>query len=112
MESLYYYADIGKAASEICRVLQPVGLFVTVVDLYKENPPTHQWIETLKVPVHCWESKITVGLLRKPALKIFVMSDFWIRGLFPMITREEASRVGDLLSIAGIVSLMLTAEKR
>ncbi len=51
MESLYYYADIGKAVSEIGRVLKPGGLFVTVVDLYKENPPTHQWIETLKVPV-------------------------------------------------------------
>lgn len=51
MESLYYYADIGKAVSEIGRVLKPNGLFVTVVDLYKENPPTHQWIETLKVPV-------------------------------------------------------------
>ena len=51
MESLYYYADIGKAVSEIGRVLTPGGLFVTVVDLYKENPPTHQWIETLKVPV-------------------------------------------------------------
>ena len=51
MESLYYYADIGRAASEIARVLQPGGLFVTVVDLYKENPPTHQWIETLNVPV-------------------------------------------------------------
>ena len=51
MESLYYYADIGKALSEIQRVLKPGGVFVTVVDLYQENLPTHQWIETLKVPV-------------------------------------------------------------
>ena len=51
MESLYYYADIAKALSEIARVLEPGGLFVTVVDLYKENPPTHQWVETLNVPV-------------------------------------------------------------
>ena len=51
MESLYYYADIAKALSEIARVLKPGGLFVTVVDLYEENAPTHQWIETLKVPV-------------------------------------------------------------
>ena len=51
MESLYYYADIAKATSEIGRVLKPAGLFVTVVDLYEENAPTHQWIETLKVPV-------------------------------------------------------------
>jgi len=52
MESLYYYADIEAAAREIRRVLQPGGLFVTVVDLYKENEPSHQWIDNLKVPVH------------------------------------------------------------
>ncbi len=51
MESLYYYADIEAAAREIERVLQPGGLFVTVVDLYQENAPSHQWIDNLKVPV-------------------------------------------------------------
>ncbi|MFZ0061706.1 MAG: methyltransferase domain-containing protein [Pyrinomonadaceae bacterium] len=51
MESLYYYADLSTAVGEIARVLQPGGLFVTVVDLYQENLPSHQWIETLKVPV-------------------------------------------------------------
>ena len=51
MESLYYYADIAKALREIARVLQPGGWFVTVVDLYQENTPTHQWVEMLKVPV-------------------------------------------------------------
>ena len=52
MESLYYYADIEAAAREIRRVLRPGGLFVTVVDLYKENEPSHQWIDNLNVPVH------------------------------------------------------------
>jgi ubiquinone/menaquinone biosynthesis C-methylase UbiE len=52
MESLYYYADIEAAAREIRRVLQPGGLFVTVVDLYNENEPSHQWIDNLNVPVH------------------------------------------------------------
>ena len=51
MESLYYYRNIPKALKEIHRVLTPAGLFVAVVDLYWENEPTHQWIDTLNVPV-------------------------------------------------------------
>lgn len=51
MESLYYYADMAAALSEIKRVLEPGGQFVTVVDLYQENAPSHQWVEQLKVPV-------------------------------------------------------------
>jgi SAM-dependent methyltransferase len=51
MESLYYYADMLSALKEIKRVLAPGGQFVTVVDLYQENVPSHQWVEQLKVPV-------------------------------------------------------------
>jgi SAM-dependent methyltransferase len=51
MESLYYYSNISVALKEIHRVLQNGGRFVTVVDLYAENEPSHQWIPTLKVPV-------------------------------------------------------------
>jgi ubiquinone/menaquinone biosynthesis C-methylase UbiE len=51
MESLYYYANIPSALKEIHRVLQPGGLFATVIDLYEENKPTHQWVDQLNVPV-------------------------------------------------------------
>lgn len=56
MESLYYYADIRGALREIKRVLAPGALFVTVVDLYKENVPSHQWVDQLKVPVQLLSS--------------------------------------------------------
>jgi arsenite methyltransferase len=52
MESLYYYADVLVALKEIKRVLEPGGIFVTVIDLYEENTSSHQWIKQLKVPVH------------------------------------------------------------
>ena len=51
MESLYYYSNLPEALREIHRVLDHQGRFVTVVDLYLENEPSHQWIPTLKVPV-------------------------------------------------------------
>lgn len=51
MESLYYYANMSQALSEICRVLAPGGSICTVVDLYQENKPSHQWIEQMRVPV-------------------------------------------------------------
>jgi ubiquinone/menaquinone biosynthesis C-methylase UbiE len=52
MESLYYYDDVLAALQEIHRVLATEGLFVTVVDLYQENAPSHHWVEKLQVPVH------------------------------------------------------------
>ncbi len=52
MESLYYYTNMVAALREIHRVLSDGGVFVTVIDLYLENSPSHQWIPTLKVPVH------------------------------------------------------------
>jgi ubiquinone/menaquinone biosynthesis C-methylase UbiE len=52
MESRYYYGDILRARQAIRRVLKPRGRFACVVDLYKENAPSHQWIPDLKVPVH------------------------------------------------------------
>lgn len=51
MESLYYYSNMSSALREIYRVLENGGRFVTVVDLYLENEPSHQWIPTLNVPV-------------------------------------------------------------
>jgi len=52
MESLYYYSNMLAALREIHRVLTDGGRFTTVIDLYLENAPSHQWIPTLKVPVH------------------------------------------------------------
>jgi SAM-dependent methyltransferase len=65
MESLYYYADIAGALLEIKRVLKPGGLFVTVVDLYQENLPSHQWVDQLKVPVQLLSSNAYRSLFER-----------------------------------------------
>jgi SAM-dependent methyltransferase len=52
MESLYYYTNMVAALREIHRVLEDGGIFITVIDLYLENGPSHQWIPALNVPVH------------------------------------------------------------
>lgn len=57
MESLYYYENMLAAVKEIARVLDHGGRFISVVDLYQENRPSHQWIEQLNVPVQLLSSE-------------------------------------------------------
>jgi ubiquinone/menaquinone biosynthesis C-methylase UbiE len=112
MESLYYYADIAKALGEIARVLRPGGLFVTVVDLYQENAPTHQWIETLNVPVQLLSTADYRSLLAQTGFtniadgRLFdprPVPDDYTSGSFK--SRE------DFVEYRRNGSLMLTAEK-
>jgi ubiquinone/menaquinone biosynthesis C-methylase UbiE len=52
IESLYYHPDIAATLSEVRRVLNPGGTAFLMVNLFKENPYTHRWIDYLDVPVH------------------------------------------------------------
>lgn len=112
MESLYYYADIGKAMREIARVLQPGGLFVTVVDLYQENLPSHQWIETLKVPVQLLSTAEYRSLLS--AAGLMNIRDDRLLDPTPVpddyVTGSFKTRA-DFVEYRKNGSLMLTAEK-
>ncbi len=89
MESLYYYADIPAALKEIRRVLQTGGRFVTVVDLYRENEPTHQWVAQLKVPVQLLSERNIVRCLRAPASARWRRSGYTTRDQSLKIIRAD-----------------------
>jgi arsenite methyltransferase len=52
IESLYYHPDVGQTLREVRRVLRPGGTAFFMVNLFKDNPHTHLWVDLLDVPVH------------------------------------------------------------
>ena len=51
IESLYYYPKPEAALKEWARITRSGGQLAMMMDLYVENPATHNWIEALDVPV-------------------------------------------------------------
>jgi arsenite methyltransferase len=51
IESFYYYADQEKALRELFRVMAPAGQIFILINLYRENPYSLQWVDALSVPV-------------------------------------------------------------
>ena len=52
VESFYYYADQERALAELFRVMAPHGRLFILINLYKDNAYSLQWVDKLKVPVH------------------------------------------------------------
>ncbi|HTU42474.1 MAG TPA: class I SAM-dependent methyltransferase [Candidatus Aquilonibacter sp.] len=69
VESFYYYADQDRALKEIFRVMAPRGRLFILINLYKDNPYSLQWVDKLKVPVHVRSTAQYVELLRKHAFE-------------------------------------------
>lgn len=112
MESLYYYGDMSRALREIHRVLAPGGLFVTVVDLYEENEPSHQWIEQLRVPVQLLSVAQYLDLFQRAGF-VNIKDE---RLYDPTVTAEEYSGSSfrsheDYLQYKAAGSLMVSGKK-
>ena len=67
VESFYYYADQDRALAELFRVMAPRGRLFILINLYKDNPYSLQWVPKLKVPVHVRSAEEYVELLKKHA---------------------------------------------
>jgi arsenite methyltransferase len=69
VESFYYYPDQDRALAELFRVLAPRGRMFILINLYKDNPYSRQWVDKLKVPVHVRSSVEYVELFKKHAFE-------------------------------------------
>lgn len=69
IESFYYYPDQDRALMELFRVMAPRGRLFILINLYKDNPYSMQWVDKLKVPVHVRSEAEYLELLRKHAFE-------------------------------------------
>jgi ubiquinone/menaquinone biosynthesis C-methylase UbiE len=69
VESFYYYPDQDRALAELFRVLAPHGRLFILINLYRDNPYSLQWVPKLKVPVHVRSAVEYVELLKKHAFQ-------------------------------------------
>ncbi len=67
VESFYYYPDQDRTLAELFRVMAPRGRLFILINLYRDNPYSLQWVDKLKVPVHVRSQDEYVELLQKHA---------------------------------------------
>jgi len=65
VEALYYVPDPQAALTEWARVCAPGATLAIVIDLFKENPATHSWIDALKVDAHLLGADELVQMAKK-----------------------------------------------
>jgi ubiquinone/menaquinone biosynthesis C-methylase UbiE len=69
VESFYYYPDQDRALAELFRVMAPHGRMFILINLYKDNPYSLQWVDKLQVPVQVRSESEYVELLKKHAFE-------------------------------------------
>ena len=69
VESFYYYADQDRALMELFRVMAPRARLFILINLYKDNAYSLQWVDKLKVPVHVRSAAEYAELLKKHAFE-------------------------------------------
>ena len=65
VESFYYYPDQGLALDEVFRVMAPGGRLFILINLYRDNEYSLQWVDLLKIPVHVRSAAEYIAMLRQ-----------------------------------------------
>jgi len=110
VESFYYYPDQDRALHELFRVLAPRGRLFILINLYKDNPYSLRWVDSLEVPVQVRSKDEYVELLKAHAFEDVVAvqipddtptpdeySGKWFKNAQEL---REFKRIGALLLIA------------
>jgi len=69
VESFYYYPDQDRALAELFRVMAPRGRMFILINLYKDNQYSLQWVDKLKVPVQVRSEAEYVEMVKKNAFE-------------------------------------------
>src|SRR6202044_4052261 len=69
VESFYYYSDQDRALDELFRVMAPRGKLFILINLYRDNQNSLQWVDKLKVPVQVRSEAEYIELLKKHAFE-------------------------------------------
>lgn len=65
VESFYYYPDQERVLRELFRVMASRGRMFILINLYKDNHYSLQWVDKLRVPVHVRSEAEYIALIRK-----------------------------------------------
>jgi len=112
VESFYYYPDQNRALAELFRVIAPRGRLFILINLYKDNPYSLQWVDRLKVPVHVRSEAEYVELLKKHAFENVAARRIPDDTPTPDNHKTTSFRtLDDLRAFKRIGALLLTASK-
>ena len=112
VESFYYYADQDRALTELFRVMAPRGRLHILINLYKDNPYSLQWVDKLKVPVHVRSAAEYIELFKKHAFEDVVARNIPDDTPTPENYKTTSFRsLDDMRAFKKIGALLLTASK-
>lgn len=112
VESFYYYPDQDRALAELFRVMAPQGRLFILINLYRDNPYSLQWVPKLEVPVHVRSAQEYVQLLKAHAFEGVEYRQIPDDTPTPEGYRTTSfNSVDDLKAFKRVGALLLTASK-